>query len=75
MVSNTDHALSLTCDEFNVQVNDYTAAPIFMNKEGKGGHEWLVEFLHPLTIYLLLQGHWICISKINSDYEAKEPKT
>ncbi|MBK7523570.1 MAG: GH3 auxin-responsive promoter family protein [Saprospiraceae bacterium] len=75
MVSNTDHALSLTCDEFNVQVNDYTAAPIFMNKEGKGGHEWLVEFLHPPdNLPAFARALDLHLQKINSDYEAKRTK-
>jgi hypothetical protein len=77
MVSNTDLALGMTCEEMDVLVKDYTVAPIFLanHEEGKGGHEWLIEFeKEPIDIdkfeYLLdknLQG-------INSDYEAKRYK-
>lgn len=75
MVSNTDAALATTCQACNAQVADYTAAPVFMEKDGQGGHEWLVEFVVPpadLKLFEKLLDE--NLQKINSDYEAKRYK-
>jgi hypothetical protein len=75
MVANTDLALKQTCDLFNVQVNDYTAAPVFMSNEGKGGHEWAIEFLEaPADIQSFANTLDENLRKINSDYDAKRSK-
>lgn len=72
MVSNTDQALKLTCETFNVQVTDYTAAPVFMSEHGKGGHEWLIEFVNPpQDLQAFAKALDLNLQKINSDYEAK----
>lgn len=72
MVSNTDQALALTCGETGSKVADYTVAPIYFSDEGKGGHEWIVEFEEaPEDIERfteLLDHH---LQRLNSDYEAK----
>ena len=57
-------------------VEEYTAAPIFFESaQGKGGHEWIVEFSKEPSSYEefadLLDKN---IQKINSDYEAKRYK-
>lgn len=72
MVSNTDAALSNTCKAFGVSMVEYTVAPVFLGKEGKGGHEWIVEFEedpedhHAFALRLDDE-----LKKLNSDYEAK----
>ncbi|MFZ1705628.1 MAG: GH3 auxin-responsive promoter family protein [Saprospiraceae bacterium] len=75
MVSNTDMALTQTCEKFGVQVCEYTAAPIFLNQEGKGGHEWLVECIRSPEekekFALILDEN---LRRINSDYDAKRQK-
>jgi hypothetical protein len=72
MVSNTDKAVAVTSKKFNVHVNDYTVAPIFFKQNGKGGHEWLVEFDHPpadiKSFAVALDQN---LQDLNSDYEAK----
>jgi len=75
MIENADKALALASEKFGVEVIDYTAGPIFMEKNKKGGHEWLIEFKNPpedLTDFThffdaQLQG-------VNSDYQAKRYK-
>jgi hypothetical protein len=60
---------------FNVQVNDYTAAPVFMSNEGKGGHEWVIEFLEaPADLHSFANTLDENLRKINSDYDAKRSK-
>jgi hypothetical protein len=75
MVSNTDKAIALACQETGVQVRDYTVAPIYLSADSQGGHEWLIDFDIPpddLEIFRdLLDKH---LQQINSDYEAKRYK-
>ena len=75
MVSNTDKALALTCEEMEAIVSEYTVAPVYFNGGGKGGHEWLIEFEkapHDLTTFNTLLDR--NLQRINSDYEAKRYK-
>jgi len=75
MVSNTDWALAATCDELGAKVADYTAAPVYMNNEGHGGHEWLIDFIEPpKDLSLFAKTLDENLQKINSDYEAKRFK-
>jgi hypothetical protein len=75
MVENTDKALAMTCNETAAEVSEYTVGPIFLS-EGKGGHEWFVEFeKKPNNIEqfaLLLDKN---LQGLNSDYEAKRYKS
>lgn len=72
MVDNTDMALAATCAATGARVTDYTVAPLFLQGNDKGGHEWLIEFdiLPPDLEYFntLLD---VNLQKLNSDYEAK----
>ena len=76
MVANTDKALEMTCESLDAVVEEYTAAPVFIEGvQGKGGHEWIVEFSQKPSSYdefaELLDKN---LQKINSDYEAKRYK-
>ena len=54
---------------------EYTAAPVFMNEEGKCRHQWLVEFSkEPDDLALFAQALDRRLQEINSDYEAKRYK-
>lgn len=75
MIENADNAISKACKKLGAQIVDYTAAPIYMAENQKGGHEWLIEFnkmpenLEQFTIYLDNY-----LKENNSDYEAKRYK-
>lgn len=72
MVANTDKALAMTCEATQASITDYTVAPIFIQKEQKGGHQWLIEFQNPpQKIEAFAQLLDENLQKINSDYEAK----
>lgn len=75
MIENADRALELSSKEFNVSVIDYTVAPIFMDKNQKGTHEWLIEFRSPpadmAKFTECLDTH---LQQLNSDYSAKRYK-
>ncbi|MBP7184965.1 MAG: GH3 auxin-responsive promoter family protein [Saprospiraceae bacterium] len=75
MITNTDQAIAATCHATGAMVSEYTMAPIYFSQEGKGSHEWLIEFEKPPPsveefINLLDEN----LKKINSDYEAKRFK-
>lgn len=75
MVDNADKALALACGKSGALVKDYTAAPIFMSADQKGGHEWLIEFeQEPSDLDLFAKTLDESLKDINSDYEAKRYK-
>lgn len=75
MIHNTDQALALTCNEMEVTAHEYTVAPVFINSEQRGAHEWIIEFETEPTN---LEQFAICLDlnlqKLNSDYQAKRHK-
>lgn len=75
MVHNTDTALKLTCEKLKASVSDYTVAPIFMNNEGKGGHEWWIEFSSAPDSYEKFADELDkALRSVNADYDAKRYK-
>ena len=75
IVDNAEVGLAEACRQTGAQVLEYTAAPVFMDGEGKCRHQWLVEFAkEPADIALFA---WILdetLQHVNSDYEAKRYK-
>ena len=75
MVSNTDKALSKTCQQTGAIASEYTVGPIYLTKNGKGGHEWLIEFeKEPHNMHRFSRLLDKNLQEINSDYEAKRFK-
>ncbi len=75
MVANTDKALAESCRETGASVIDYTVAPVYFSRSGKGGHQWIIEFETPpsnLNYFENLLDKKL--QEINSDYEAKRYK-
>jgi len=74
MVSNTDKAIQKTCEETNSRINDYTAAPKFLNNSS-GCHEWIIDFKKmPENKEIFTKKLDQELRKINSDYDAKRHK-
>ncbi|MGQ8867278.1 GH3 auxin-responsive promoter family protein [Myroides sp. TSA_177.3] len=72
MVENTDRALAKACSLFQVEIAEYTVAPIFMVGKEKGAHEWMIEFTKaPQDLNKFAEVLDKCIQEVNSDYEAK----
>ncbi len=75
IVDNAEKGLARACEATGAQVLEYTAAPVFMDAQGKCRHQWLVEFAVPPastdTFAALLDK---ALQEINSDYEAKRYK-
>lgn len=75
MVHNTDTALKQTSEHFNVRVVDYMVAPVYMQYNDKGGHEWWIEFEeNPLDKDAFAMELDMNLRAINSDYDAKRYK-
>lgn len=72
VVENTDRALALACHKTGAIALEYTLAPIFLEKENKGGHEWLIEFeKRPADLSSFAAILDQELQNLNSDYEAK----
>jgi hypothetical protein len=71
-VDNADKALGIACEKTGAQLKEYTAAPVFMNSNESGAHEWLIEFEKtPSSIEYFTEMFDNALKSINSDYEAK----
>lgn len=75
IIDNSDNAITEACRKTNAEVTEYTAAPIYMTGNEKGGHEWIIEFEKlPDDINLFTEILDQTLQKLNSDYEAKRHK-
>lgn len=75
IVDNAEKGLEEACRQTGAQVLEYTAAPIFMDDNGKCRHQWLVEFSRmPEDVEQFAQILDSTLQRINSDYEAKRYK-
>ncbi|MGZ4034710.1 MAG: GH3 auxin-responsive promoter family protein, partial [Bacteroidia bacterium] len=72
IVDNADKALSIACEKTGARIAEYTAAPVYMNGNENGAHEWLIEFDQaPASISYFSEVLDNALKSINSDYEAK----
>jgi hypothetical protein len=72
MVDNADVAIQAACAATGAQVEDYTAAPVYMTDNSTGAHQWLIEFAKPpadLAQFTSVLDD--TLKKENSDYDAK----
>ena len=72
IIDNADQALAKACQHTGAIVQEYTAAPFYMDLKQKGCHEWFIEFAKApddLQKFTSCLDH--ALTEINSDYEAK----
>ncbi len=75
VVENAEDALKIACKKTNAIISEYTVAPIFMNGNSNGGHEWMIEFQNqPTDLDIFTSNLDDALKNINSDYEAKRHK-
>ena len=75
IVDNAEKGLEQACQATGADVREYTAAPVFMDAQGKCRHQWLIEFARPprdLASFARILDE--SLQHINSDYEAKRYK-
>ncbi len=72
IVENAETAITQACEKTGAVIDNYTAAPIYLEKSKRGGHEWIVEFkVQPNDLDDFTQTLDNTLRKINSDYDAK----
>ena len=75
MVDNAEQGLKAACEATGAEVSEYTAAPVFMDAEGKCRHQWVIEFRRaPEDVAAFARHLDQALQRINSDYEAKRYK-
>lgn len=75
IVDNAEKALKEACMETGAMISEYTAGPVYMDREQNGAHEWLIEFeKQPCDLPLFIQILDQSLCSLNSDYEAKRNK-
>ncbi|MBP5360055.1 MAG: GH3 auxin-responsive promoter family protein [Bacteroidaceae bacterium] len=75
IVDNAEKGLAEVCSETGAEVAEYTAAPVFMDSNGKCRHQWIIEFRkEPQDIGVFAEKLDKALQRINSDYEAKRYK-
>lgn len=72
IVDNAEKALAVACSKCQVNIVDYTAAPLYLSGKESGAHEWLIEFENPPeNIDYFAETFDNALKSLNSDYEAK----
>jgi hypothetical protein len=72
IIENAESAIKTACEETYAVIDNFTAAPIFLEKGKKGGHEWIIEFkIHPENLEQFARILDNRLREINSDYDAK----
>ena len=75
IIENADNAIMKLCKKNNLDVVDYTVAPIFMKGKQKGAHQWFIEFKNMPSKSINLEKEIDeNLKQENSDYEAKRRK-
>ncbi len=75
IVDNAEKGLAEACRQTGAEVLEYTAAPVFMDANGKCRHQWVVEFSRePDDLEAFARILDESLQQINSDYEAKRYK-
>lgn len=69
---NANKAIQLVCKVLNCSIKEYSVGPIYPDENGKGAHEWLIEFdKQPDDLGTFAQHLDEALKSLNSDYEAK----
>lgn len=75
IVDNAEKGLHKACVETGAQVQEYTAAPVFMDANAQCRHQWLIEFAkEPSSLEEFAEILDLTLQQVNSDYEAKRYK-
>ncbi len=75
IVDNAEKGLERACRETGAVVSEYTAAPVYMDENGRCCHQWVIEFEKaPASTDEFAKILDSALQEINSDYEAKRYK-
>lgn len=72
IIENAEAAITKACTETGAIIDNFTAAPVFLEKGKRGGHEWIVEFkVKPADLMTFARVLDNTLRAVNSDYDAK----
>jgi hypothetical protein len=72
IIENAEAAITKACEATGAIMDNFTAAPVFLDAGKKGGHEWIIEFrTQPHDIAEFIHILDSTLRQINSDYDAK----
>ncbi|MFA0961942.1 GH3 auxin-responsive promoter family protein [Roseivirga sp. BDSF3-8] len=72
IIENAEEAITEACSRTNAVIDNFTAAPRYLETGKKGGHEWIIEFkCRPSDQESFISVLDETLRKINSDYDAK----
>jgi len=72
IIENAESAINKACEATQAVIDNFTAAPVFLEKGKKGGHEWIIEFkVPPKDLHQFRKILDETLRQINSDYDAK----
>ncbi|MFZ5970042.1 MAG: GH3 auxin-responsive promoter family protein [Bacteroidota bacterium] len=72
IIENAEAAITRACEQTGAVIDNFTAAPVFLEKDKRGGHEWIIEFkVSPANLDEFTRILDETLRKINSDYDAK----
>jgi hypothetical protein len=72
IIENAEAAITRACEMTGGVIDNFTAAPIYLEKSKRGGHEWIIEFkVRPADLDKFTHILDETLRQINSDYDAK----
>jgi hypothetical protein len=72
IIENAEAAIARACELTGAEIDNFTAAPIYLNEGKKGSHEWIIEFkVLPKNLQEFTSALDESLREINSDYDAK----
>ena len=72
IIENAESAIRSACEATGAVIDNFTAAPVFLEAGKKGGHEWIIEFkVAPTTMEKFTRVLDETLRQVNSDYDAK----
>jgi len=72
IIENAEAAIARACEITGSEIDNFTAAPIYLNEGKKGSHEWIIEFkVLPKNLQEFTTVLDESLREINSDYDAK----
>jgi hypothetical protein len=75
IVENAEQAIAKACESTGAVIDNFTAAPVYLQEGKKGGHEWIIEFRKkPDDLIRFTEILDNTLRALNSDYDAKRAK-
>ena len=76
IVDNADRAIVEACRKTGASVTEYSVAPLYMDIDHRGAHEWIIEFeQEPQSMEAFAEELDRALRAVNSDYDAKRRST